>query len=191
MRMKHWLHFLGCVFVVIIVQGCAGTPTVLSTADRQSLQALPLFAADGTPQFSFELACNGDLNSCNTIRHSFEKWAHDRHVHMQITASVDTAPHADRQADAPYRLALGIRPLVVSSYDKVYSKGDNLSGGYTPPKVGYRASLYVFDAVAGKQLRTISFHEEREADFKADANSYLRAELNTFIADMDPSYRSR
>ena len=191
MRMKTSLHVLGCLFVAITVQGCAGTPTVLSAADRQSLQALPLFAPDGAPQFSFELACNGEFSSCNTIRHNFDKWAHDRHIHMRMRASVDTVPHADRQAAAPYRLALSIRPLVVSSYNKVYSKDDNLSGGYTPPKVGYHASLHVFDAVAGKQLRIVSFHEERVADYKADANSYLRAELNTFIADIEPSYRAQ
>lgn len=191
MRVRTSVHIFGCMLIAVSVSGCAGTATVLSSADRQSLQSLPLFASDGTPQFSVQLACRGEFASCNTIRRGFEHWTGDRHIQMQMVESLDAAPHAAHQAAIPYQLAVSIAPLVVDSYDKINVKGDDLSGHYTPPKVSYRAELEVFDAGTGKQLRHMSLHDERVADFKADAGNYLRAELKTLIADVDPAYRSR
>jgi hypothetical protein len=190
MRMKSSRHVFGGLLVAVALQGCAGTAQVLSAADRQSLQSLPLFARDGTPRFSLELSCLGEFVSCDTIRHGFEHWADDRHIHMRMVESLD-APPPDRQATTPYRLAVSITPRVVSSYNKICVKGDNLSGGYTPPKVSYRASLYVFDAATGQQLRNLSLHDERVAAYKANANIYVRAEVKAFIAGVDPSYRSQ
>ena len=53
------------------------------------------------------------------------------------------------------------------------------------------ATLYVFDANSGKLLRQLRFHERRMADFKNDASGYIRGEVKSFIATLDPSYQSR
>lgn len=191
MRMKMSGNVFGGLLVAAALQGCAGTPTVLGAADQQSLQSLPLFAQGGTSQFGFELACHGEFASCSAIRHGFEHWADDRHIRMQMVESADGLPPADRQGATLYRLVISITPLVVSSYNKIYVKGVDLSGKYTPPKISYRAKLYVFDSATGKKLRDISFHDERVADFKADANVYLQAEVSTIIASVDPFYQPR
>ena len=90
---------------------------------------------------------------------------------------------------AQYRLAVNFAPLVVASYNKIYSKGDTLSGGYTPPSVSYTATLYIFDVTTGKLLLKVPFHDRQVAAFKADAGSYIRDEVANFIASLDPTYR--
>lgn len=115
---------------------------------------------------------------------------------MQMVEASTISEYTDRRdakptSSATYRLAIEIAPLVVASYNKVSIKGDDFQGGYTPPKVGYRANLYVFDVASGMQLREIPFHDEDVAKFKADANVYLRAELADVIGNLDPRYRLR
>jgi hypothetical protein len=61
--------------------------------------------------------------------------------------------------------------------------------GYTPPRVGYGATIRVFDAGSGALLKELSATQQRTADDQADANGYLRAEVKGLIARMDPAYR--
>ncbi|MFA6229230.1 MAG: hypothetical protein WC617_03510 [Rhodanobacter sp.] len=196
MRMKTFAGMLAGLLAATTLQGCAGTAQIISVAQQQSLQSLPLFRKDGSPRFSLELACNGEFVACNTTQHAFERWASARGIDMQMVPADAISGHTDRRdakpaSSAPYRLAIEIAPLVVSSYNKVSIKGDDFQGGYTPPKVGYRATLYVFDVANGMQLREIPFHDEDVAKFKTDANVYLRAELADVIGNLDPRYRFR
>ena len=195
MRMNALLGVLGALLVATNLQGCAGTNQVINVAQQQSLQSLPLFHKDASPRFSFDLFCNGGNLSCTTVQRAFENWAAARGIDMQMVQADTIARHADRvdpapSSSVPYRLAIEITPLVVASYNKIAIGGD-IQGGYTPPKVSYRATLYVFDLASGKQLREIPFHDERVADFKADANGYLRAESADVISSLDPGYRAR
>lgn len=181
---------VGCFAIVMALQGCAGTPSVISKAEQQSLQSLQLFSPQGQPRFSLDLACSSEDVSCNTVEHAFSDWAQDRNIAMQVIGSdADLRKPANRSAPTTkYRLAVRFAPLVVGSYNKVYSKGDSLSGGYTPPAVSYVATLYVFDASSDKLLRQLRFHEQRTADFKSDASVYIRGEVKNFINSLDPSY---
>lgn len=195
MRVNTLLSVPGGLLLATILQGCAGTPQIISVAQQKSLQSLPLFQHDGSPRFSLDLACNGEFLPCNTTRHAFELWASARGIDMRMVEAGVLTRHADRRyskpgSSVPYRLAIEITPLVVASYNKIAIGGD-IQGGYTPPKVSYRATLYVFDLASGKQLREIPFHDERVADFKADANGYLRAEIADVISSLDPGYRAR
>ena len=192
--MKRYLYVHGCLLVAITLQGCAGTPMVLSRADQRSLQSLQLFGPDGAPQFMLYLACTSDDGSCITVGNTFSVWAQSRQINMRSVEPGDASFHPGstsprRPTDVPYRLAVRFAPLVVASYNKIYSKGDTLSGGYTPPKVSYTATLYVFDAATGRLLQGVPAHEERTADFRADATGYIRAEVNGFIAGIDPTQR--
>lgn len=196
MRMKTFGGVLAGLLLATTLQGCAGTAQIISVAQQQSLQSLPLFRQDGSPRFSLELACNGEFVSCKTIQHAFEHWAGERGIDMQMVDASTIIRRTDRRdanstSSTPYRLAIDITPLVVASYNKISIQGRNLQGGYTPPKVGYRATLYVFDVASGMQLREIPFHDEDDAKFKADANVYLRGELADFIGNLDPRYRPR
>ncbi len=196
MRMNALASVFGGLLLATALQGCVGTPQIISLAQQKSLQSLPLFRQDDSPRFSLDLACNGEFISCNTTRHAFEHWASKRGIDMQMVDAGELIRHSDRRnpkptSSVPYRLAIEITPLVVPSYNKISIKADDFQGRYTPPKVGYRATLYVFDLTSGKQLRDIPFHDERVADFKADANAYFRAEIANFIGNLDPGYRAR
>ena len=183
----------GCFAIVMALQGCAGTPSVISKAEQQSLQSLQLFSPEGQPRFSFDLACTSEGASCSTVEHAFSDWAQGRNIAMQVIESgADLLKPANRSAPTTtYRLAVHFAPLVAGSYNKVYSKGDSLSGGYTAPTVSYVATLYVFDASSNKLLRQVRFHEQRTADFKSDASVYIRDEVKNFIISLDPSYQGK
>jgi hypothetical protein len=178
----------------MMLQGCVGTATVLSKAEQQSLQSLQLFSPDRSPRFIFDLACVSKDISCHTVERAFSAWAQDRHIALRIVEPNELTRNPDHRSQelkpaVPYRLAVRFAPLVVASYNMIYSKGDTLSGGYTPPSVSYTATLYVFDVTTGKLLREVPFHDRRTADFKADASGYIRAEVKSFTASLEPAYR--
>ena len=178
------------VVVALALQGCAGTAMVINGAQQQSLQSLQLFGPDAIPRFTFTLACTSEDASCITVEHAFADWAQDRHVSMQSVepddASFQPGHSSAAVAGLPYRLAVRFAPLVIASFNKInVTQGGSLSGDYKPPKVGYTATLYVFDAGTGKLLQQVPFHEQRTADFKADAGDYLRAEVKNFVASLD------
>jgi len=182
------------VVVALALQGCAGAATVISSAQQQSLQSLQLFGADASPRFTFDLACTSEDASCVTVERAFANWAQDRHVSMQSVEPDDASfrpghPSIPQAASVPYRLAVRFAPLVIASFNKInVTQGGSLSGDYKPPKVGYTATLYVFDAASGKLMQQVPFHEQRTADFKADAGDYLRVEVKNFVASLDPAY---
>lgn len=185
---------LGCVAIAMMLQGCVGTASVLGKTEQQSLQSFQLFTSDTSPRFTLDLACISHDMSCLTVENAFSDWARNRHIAMRMVASEDLLLNQDRRSKAlqpatPYRLAVRFTPLVAASYNMVYSKGDTLSGGYTPPAVSYTATLYIFDAATGKLLHQLPFHDRRTGEFKADANGYIRSEVNGFIASLDPTYR--
>jgi hypothetical protein len=188
-------YMAASVVVALALQGCAGTATVIDRAEQQSLQSLQLFNPDGGPRFTFNLSCTGEDASCVTVERAFSGWAQDRHISMQSVEPGDASlrpghPSTSQVAGVPYRVAVHFAPLVIASYNKINVGADGSVGGdYKPPKVSYTATLYVFDAGTGKLLQQMPYHEQRTADFKADAGSYLRAEVKNFIASLDPAYQ--
>jgi hypothetical protein len=185
---------VGSVFIALALQGCVGTGSVISQAQQQSLQSLQLFKADSSPRFTFYLACTSEDASCVAAEHAFSDWARDRHVTLRAVEPGDrsfkSGQSSTRQpADMPYRVAVRFAPLIVPSFNltSVNASG-TMDGGYVPPKVGYTATIHVFDAATGKLLLELPAHEQRVADFKADAGEYIRSEVRTFVAGLDPAY---
>ncbi len=184
-----------CVAIAMMLQGCVGTTTVLSKADQQSLQSFQLFSPDTSARFSLDLACVSRDMSCLTVENTISDWAQRRHIAMRMVESDDLLHKQSQRATAhkpvmPYRLAVRFAPLVVASYNMINTQGDRMTGDYTPPSVSYTATLYVFDATTGQLLREIPFHEKRTGDFQDEANGYIRAEVNGFIASLDPAFAS-
>jgi hypothetical protein len=181
----------GCFAIVMALQGCAGTPSVINKAEQQSLQSLQLFGPGNQPRFSFDLACTSEDISCSTVEHAFSNWAQDRNIAMQVIESdEDLLKPVNRSASTTtYRLAVHFAPLVAGSYNKINVRSGELHGNYAPPTVSYVATLYVFGTSSNKLLRTVRFHEQRTADFKADATGYIRGEVKNFILSLDPSYQ--
>lgn len=190
MRLRVWI---GSMLVALALQGCAGTVTVVSQDQQKSLQSLPLFNADSSPRFSFYLACTGEDVSCINAVNAFSDWSRERNITMRSIDPDDGLftsgiPSARRDAVLPYRVAIRLAPLVVPSFDDTGGVHGDMRGGYTPPKVGYTATIHVFDAVTGKLLLDIRAHDQRVADPKGDASEYVRSEMNVLIGNLDPGY---
>jgi len=177
-----------CAAMVLALQGCGGASSVVA----QSGAPLQLFNADSSPRFTFYLACTSEDASCSTAENTFSDWASDRHVALRLTESDDVLftsgiPSFGKSTDLPYRVAVHFAPLVVPSFSQ-FAGGSQSMGGYTPPKVGYTATTYVFDSATGKLLQKIPSHEERTTKPQEHANGYIHAEVNAFIARLDPAY---
>jgi hypothetical protein len=187
---------IASVVVALTMQGCAGTDSVIKQAGQQPLQSLQLFKADSSPRFTFYLACSGEDASCNTTDHAFYDWASDRHVRLRLVEPHDALftsgiPSFGRSTDLPYRVAVHFVPLVVPSFNEMTFEAKNTLGSYTPPKVGYSATIYVFDSATGKLLQELPAREQRFATPHDHANGYIRSEVNTFLASLDPAYPHR
>jgi hypothetical protein len=187
--------FLSMVSVVValVLQGCAGTDVAVNQTGQQSLRTLQLFKADSTPRFAFYLACTSEDASCATVEHAFFDWESDRHVTSRLVEADDALftsgiPSFGRNNDLPYRVAVRFVPLVVPSFTQIMGNQSTATGGYTPPKVGYTATIYVFDSATGKLLQELPAHEERTTTPHGHANGYIHSEVNTFLARLDPAY---
>lgn len=182
------------VAVVMILQGCAGTGPVRNPSAQKSLQSLPLFDADANPRFTFYLACSSDSVNCVTVESAFNDWANDRHVAANFVGPGDAAfregPLPGAQAAAtPYRVAVQYKPWMSAGYTSASLNG---GGGSFAPMVGYAATIYVFDANTGKLLQSSTTRGEQGADKNSGpANPYIRAEVRSFLAGLDPGYAAR
>ena len=180
---------MASVVVALVLQGCAGTGSVIAQAGPQSLQ---LFNADSSPRFTFYLACTSEDASCSTAENTFSDWASERHIILHPAETDDAVftsgiPSSGKNTDLPYRVAVHFSPLVIPSFTQ-FNGGGQAQGGYTPPKVGYTATIYVFDSATGKLLQKHPAHEQRTTDPHGQANGYIRSEVNAFIASLDPAY---
>ena len=92
----------------------------------------------------------------------------------------------------PYRLAIRVAPLIIPSFDESGGgHGDMRTGTvYTPPKVGYTATIRVVDAATGKLLQALPVHDQQDAAYKSGVGKYLRAEMSVLIGSFDPAYRA-
>jgi hypothetical protein len=164
---------------------------------QQSLRSLRLFKADSSPRFTFYLACASEDASYATAENAFSDWESDRHITSRLVEPDDALftsgmPSFGRSSDLPYRVLVRFVPLVVPSFTMMsHSYGGAMLGGYTPPKVGYTATIYVFDSATGKLPQELPAHEQRTATPHDHANGYIRSEVKTFIASLGPAYSHR
>jgi hypothetical protein len=190
MRFRVWI---GSIFIALALPGCAGTAAVIGQGQQKSLQSLQLFNADSSPRFSFYLACTSEDVSCVTAENAFFNWSQSRNIASRPVEPDDAlftsgVPSSGLHDALPYRVAIRLAPLVVPSYDENGGVHGNMRGGYMPPKVGYIATIYVFDAVTGKLLLNMRVHDQRDAAYKSDASEYVRSEMNALIHNLDPAY---
>jgi len=176
----------------LVLFGCAGTPTVLNKGEQQSLKAIPLFSENGSAQFSAYMACTSDDLSCTTVNKVFSEWSADRDVSLHLVDADDAFFKAGGRAsngDAgkPYRLGFQIHTVIVPS-TFTWDGGTSSLGGSTPPKVGYKATVYIYD-VHGVLLQEIPVHQELTAKQHEQANGYIRSEMTLLLSSIDSRYR--
>jgi hypothetical protein len=81
-----------------------------------------------------------------------------------------------------YRIVVRFMPIAVpSEFDLVDSRG-----GYTPPKVGYNADLYVYVGASGKLVS--DYHKKSDTPHRGDAVPYVKDGVRAVLAALDPAY---
>ncbi|WP_380003450.1 hypothetical protein [Dyella halodurans] len=181
------------MLAAVTLQGCVGTPTVLDKAQQQSLDSMQLFNKDASPRFTAYVACTSEDESCATVHKIFSEWADQRQVTLHLINADDpmfkgTAASATKAMNKPYRLAIKINPLLVPSFFQ-FRGGQYPVGGYYPPRVGYKATVYVVDATSGAILQELPVHHEITANPKDTANGYVQRVVDTLLVSLDPTYR--
>lgn len=178
----------------LVLAGCAGTPTVFNKNEQRSLEAIALFNGNGSPRFSAYMACTSDDLSCTTVNKVFSEWSNDRDVTLHLVDDDDSffksgARASNGDAGKPYRLGFQIHPHVTPS-TFTWDGGTSSLGGSTPPRVGYKAQIYVYDA-HGVLLQEIPVHQELTAKQHDHANGYIQSEMDLLLSSIDPRYRGR
>ncbi len=189
------LQMLIAVIVLgVTLQGCARAPTVLAESQQQSLKSMALFGDDGSPRFAAYVACTSEDQSCALVDKAFSTWADERRIVIHLVEDDDAAFRSGvlssgKAPKQPYRLALQVNPLLVPSFFQ-FRGGMHAQGGYKPPRVGYTARVYVFDAQTGALLQDMPVHQEVTANPDSTANSYIQSEMGILIGSVDPYYRT-
>lgn len=186
------LLLMASILLGLVLFGCAGTPTVLSKDEQQSLKVIPLFNGNGSPQFSAYMACTSDDLSCTTVNKVFSEWSADRDVTLHLVDADDAffkngARVSNGGAGKPYRVGFQIHTVIVPS-TFTFDGGTSSIGGSTPPRVGYKARVYVYDA-HGVLLQEIPVHQELTAKQHDHANGYIQSEMKLLLSSIDPRYR--
>jgi len=181
------------IVAAVALQGCVGTPTVLDKSQQQSLNSMQLFNKDASPRFIAYVACTSEDESCATVHKIFSEWADQRQVTLHLINADDAMFNGvtvspSKAANKPYRLAIKINPLLVPSFFQ-FRGGEHPVGGYYPPRVGYRATVYVVDATSGAILQELPVHHEVTANPNDTANGYLQRVVDTLLTSVDPAYR--
>ena len=184
-------QFAAC-FALSLLAGCGTRP------DRgRELDGLHLFGSGNVPRFSFYFSCAGEVTAetdmCWVASKYFLLWANDRHlVARQLTGNAafdaDRGVPADQLAKADggfdYRVFVRFAPVAIpSDYDLVDGRG-----GYRPPKVGYKADLYVYATPSGKLVMQIGYHRKSDAAYRGDAIPYVKDGVRDVLAALDPGY---
>lgn len=162
----------------LFLHGCASAPS--------GANALQLFNANGVPRFHAYLACVSGTVSCSIVERAFDRWADARHVSLDMVVpeneAFTSAPSPQAEQKLPYRVALRYAPDL--------SAPDNpLGGGSMKPAMSYTATIYVFDAVTGRLLKSGNYKNYQVIDAaQGPANPYIDAGVRNFIGHVDGGY---
>jgi hypothetical protein len=122
----------------------------------------------------------------------FSQWAHARRIAKRDLPEGEAfevesgVPVAERNPDPArrYRVVVRFAPFATASYS---SETDGM-GGYTPPKAGYLADLYVYAVADNMLIAHVDFHKRTEAPYRADAVPYVKAGVADILSALDPGY---
>ena len=176
---------------LIALAGCAGTGGA-----RGAFANLPLFA-DGKARFAFYYACSGanDLenNLCDAAGRDFSAWGDEHHVAVKRVMKSDfdensgvaAAKLASRDKDLPYRVFARFTPIAEASVKLTVN--NDVGGGYTPPKAGYAADVFVHGVADGKLAAQTHLGDKTAAKDKADPTPFVHAGAKAVVDALTPA----
>ncbi|QNK03263.1 hypothetical protein [Dyella telluris] len=143
-----------------------------------------LFADNGSPRFSFYLACVSKTVNCEIIERKLGDWADERQLTVHDLTPDEAARFpAEPATDQPYRVTVRYAPEMGSVSNSLESASTGA------PVVSYAATVRVFDVASGKLLKTMNWHKETMVDRdQGAANPYLDAQVRDFLKHLDPTY---
>lgn len=161
------------------------------------LARLHLFDTSGAPRFSLWYSCAGQVSAetelCWVPSKYFSLWASERHVAIRelandgafdANAGLPAAELAKSDGSVDYRIVVNFAPFVTPSY----TSENTGMGGFTPPKVGYQADVYVYTTGDGRLVAQADYHHKSDAPFKADSVPYIKAGVQAVVGALDPTY---
>jgi hypothetical protein len=182
------------LFITFPLLTCCATT---SPNGGRGLARLHLFDDGGSPRFSFYFSCAGEVSAetelCWVASKYFLLWADTRHVAIKqlnggaafdAERGVPICQLAKLDTGLDYRIVVHFMPIAVpSDYDLVDGRG-----GYTPPKVGYKADVYGYAGASGKLVTQTAYHKKSDAPHRADAVPYIKEGVHAVLAALDPAY---
>ena len=176
--------------LVVLLGACA------STASRGVFDQLPLFGADGKAHFAFYYSCAGSVSQetelCSAPANDFSTWAEEHHVSLRRVPKDDFDEHSgvaagkrsSRDKDLPYRVFVRFAPVALPSVQ--WALTTDVKGGYTPPKAGYVADVFVYDAANSKLAAETHLSNKVDAKDKADPTPYVHQGAAAVLAALAP-----
>lgn len=177
--------------LLALLAACAG-----AGGSRGAFAQLPLFA-DGKAHFALYYACGGanDLENdlCDAAGRDFAAWGGERHVATKRVTKSDFDEHTgvsaaklvNRDKDLPYRVFVRFVPIAEASLQ--WSVTSDVKGGYTPPKAGYAADVFVYSVADGKLAAQTHLGEKTAAKDKADPTPFVHAGAKAVLDALEPA----
>ncbi|RAO74505.1 hypothetical protein [Dyella jiangningensis] len=197
------MYFSSRLFMLcacLSLSACAGKPTVL---DQDKLQSLSLYDADNHARFTVYVSCEAadDLSDsiCLRTQYAFSDWASDRKIVLSPVDTKDALFTKDeleaRRLPAPstakpYVMAIYFNPEVTPSFGAMFDGAGAVSvaSNSRSARIGYKASIRIFDTASGKLIEQIPSHETINVKPQTNGAPYVRAVVADLVANLDPSY---
>jgi len=179
--------------LTLLLAACASSGSSGGGGDLAHVQ---LFAADGTPHFSFYYSCAGSVSQeselCSVPSGDFSEWASDHHVLLKrVTkddfdekAGVAAGKLSPKDSGLAYRVFVRFAPIAIGSVQ--WSMNSDVKGGYTPPKAGYRAEVFVYNVANGTLAAHAEFGNRTEAKDRADPTPFVRDGVIAVLKALGP-----
>src|SRR5579859_2528265 len=179
--------------VAAALGGCASAGG--GAAASSGLANVELFAQDGKPRFTFYYSCAGSVamenELCSAPASDFSSWAGEHQVQFRRIPkdAFDDARGiaADKllkdDTQRPYRVFVRFAPIAIGSYS--WALTSDVKGGYTPPRAGYTADIFVF-AADGQRVAQTHMQNKSDAKEKGDPTPFVHDGAAAVLAALTP-----
>lgn len=191
---------LSLISACLLLSACAGKPTVI---DQHKLNALSLYDEDNHARFTVYISCESpdklSDSICLRTKFAFGQWAGDRDINLAAVDTNDVLFSQDQLEgwrmpaladNKPFVMAIYFKPSVTPSFGAIIAGGSSVpvASNSKWAKIGYMASIRVFDATNGKLIKELSSHETLAVKPQTDGAPYVGTVVADLVASLDPSY---
>ena len=174
--------------------GCASTGGGAATTGE--LAKVELFAPDGKPRVTFYYSCAGSVamenELCSAPAADFGAWASERQVRVKrVPKDAFDEQHgvaADKlfkdDTAQPYRVFVRFAPIAIGSYS--WALTSDVKGGYTPPRAGFSADVFVFGSADGQRVAQTHLQNKSDAKEKGDPTPFVHDGAAAVLAALTP-----